>query len=107
MGKIAILSIVSVCLFNFAAKADVRYLDDVIAMGTAEEQSDLAKLLGQIELKPTKDPQSGKFLFQVKKVEKGSVYDRAGLKVGDFVSTGKAPGKNSELQTELERTDTN
>ncbi len=70
--------------------ADVKYLDDVMAHATNEEIKDLAKLLMQIQTVSMKDPQTGQVRQKVVHVEKGSVYERAGVRKGDLLVNGKS-----------------
>lgn len=68
---------------SFAGTHD---LNATLAKASAEEKSDLTKLLQQISMVPSKDPQTGKSIFKVTKVEKGSFWEKQGYKVGDLVS---------------------
>ena len=64
--------------------AKVQDMNAMLTSATSEEKNDLAKLLMQVTLVPTGKKQGGKTLFKVTKVEKGSMWERQGLKVGDF-----------------------
>lgn len=77
-------------LLSAAAQAETKYLDDVLATATAQEKADLGKVLQQIQMVPAEDPQTHKRVFKVLRVDKGSVYERAGIKVGDFVAAGSS-----------------
>lgn len=74
-----------VFIFSSVSMAKVQDMNAMLKSATAEEQSDLAKLLMQVTLVPTGKKQSGKTLFKVTKVEKGSMWERQGLKAGDLV----------------------
>lgn len=67
------------------AFADMKSVSVVMKKASAEDQKDLAKLLSQITLVPTKDAKTGKTIFRVTQVAEGSVYAREGIKVGDLV----------------------
>jgi hypothetical protein len=66
--------------------AKVQNLNVALAAASAEEKSDLAKLLKQVTMVPTQEKKDGKTLFKVTKIEKGSIWERLGWKVGDVVS---------------------
>ncbi len=78
--------------------ADVKYLDDVMAQATDEETKDLAKLLMQVQTVSTRDPQTGQMWQKVVRVEKGSVYERAGVKKGDLLANGKSGQSKNEME---------
>lgn len=65
--------------------AKIQDMNATLRSATSEEKSDLAKLLTQITMVPTKEKQNGKVLFKVTKVEKGSMWEKLGWKVGDLV----------------------
>jgi len=75
----------SFMIFGVFAYAEVKDLNVVIAKGTPVEAKDLGKLLGQILLVPAKIQRSNQSVFKVTKVEKGSVFEREGIRVGDLV----------------------
>ncbi len=80
-------SVFSFLLFvGLSANAETKDLKKIITKATAVESEDLGRLLNQVTLVPAKDPQTGKTVFKVTKIEKGSVYEREGLKVGDLVT---------------------
>lgn len=83
-----IFAAVAMFLFSIAAQAEVKNWDGLIAGATAEEKNNLGKLIQQIRMVPAKDPQSGKSVFKVVAVEKGSVFDRQGVRAGDLISAG-------------------
>lgn len=60
-------------------------MNSTLSSATNEEKNDLAKLLAQVTMVPTKEKQNGKMLFKVTKVEKDSMWERMGWKVGDLV----------------------
>lgn len=65
---------------------ELKNLNDIISKNDLSAQTDLSTLLAQITLKPARDPKTGKSLFQVTKIEKGSAWEKSGLKVGDLVT---------------------
>lgn len=67
------------------AIGEVKNLNDIISKKDLAAQTNLSALLAQIKLKQVKDPKTGKSLFQVTKIEKGSVWEKSGLKVGELV----------------------
>lgn len=69
-----------------ATTAEIKNLNEIISKSNLSSQSDLATLLSQLTLKPVKDQKSGKSLFQVTKIEAGSIWEKSGLKVGDLVT---------------------
>lgn len=73
-------------LYAAVALGEVKSLKTLVNKATEEEKKDLVKLLDQISLKPKKDPKTGKMVFEVTKIQKGSVFEREGLKLGDLVS---------------------
>jgi hypothetical protein len=87
-----------------------------MAKATPEEQKDLGTLLQQIRIVPAKDssgkiildPQTGNSILRVMAVEKGSVYDREGVRVGDLISGGTSyqSGTTMEL-TNTKKSKTN
>lgn len=72
-------------------KKKLKYLQDAMIRATAEEKKDLVKLLESIEVTPLKQKYKGQPLFKVRFVEKGSVFDRAGIERGDIIANGSAP----------------
>ena len=82
-----ILNILFLAILGFCSitLAKVQDMNATLASATNEEKSDLAKLLNQVTMVPTKEKQNGKALFKVTKVEKGSMWERLGWKVGDLV----------------------
>lgn len=71
--------------FSIFSLAKTQDMNSTLASTTNEEKNDLAKLLTQVNMVPTKEKQNGKMLFKVTKVEKGSMWERLGWKVGDLV----------------------
>jgi hypothetical protein len=71
--------------FSSFVHAEVKNLNDVMSKATPQELKDLPKLLKQIRMKP-----SGNAMMTVTAVEKGSVYDREGIKIGDLISIAKS-----------------
>jgi hypothetical protein len=88
---------------SFHAEAKTVYLDEVIAKATAVEKDDLIGLLEDIKIVPTKKQKNGWTLFKVEMVAKGSVYDREGIKVGDFVFAqgAKKSSKSMNIESSL------
>lgn len=92
--------IVLACIFSspLVLWAELKNLNDVLSKATQQEMSDLPKLLKQIRLQP-----AGNSLMKVVEVEKGSVYDREGIKVGELIMTNKSrtSGKKMTLKQSL------
>jgi hypothetical protein len=65
---------------------EVKNLNEIISKNDLSAKTDLSTLLSQLTLKPIKNPKTGKSLFQVTKIDKGSVWEKSGLKVGDLVT---------------------
>lgn len=80
------LALTALLFLAVSANAAVRDWESLISKATPEEQSDPGKILRQIRIVPAKDPNTGKVLFKVVAVEKGSVFDREGVQVGDLLS---------------------
>lgn len=107
--KILILASVLTSFIAFAAtpSTQIKYISDVIANASPEETKDLSKLLNQLSFVPAhKDPASGEQLFKITMVEKDSIYDKAGIKVGDFISNGSAKPNDKEPWSKLDFTET-
>ncbi|NJL26014.1 MAG: hypothetical protein HC902_13170 [Calothrix sp. SM1_5_4] len=68
--------------------SEVKDWNTLLSKATPQERGDLGKVLQQIRMVPAKDPATGKSVFKVMAVEKGSVFDREGVRAGDLVSTG-------------------
>lgn len=60
----------------------------LLSKATLQEKNDLGKVLQQIRMIPAKDPSTGKSVFKVIAVEKGSVFEREGVRTGDLISSG-------------------
>ncbi len=75
-----------ILLFSSLSFAKIRNLNSVMAKASPEETADLAKLLKQVTLIPVKDPNTGRPMLKVSKVQKGSFWDKQGLKEGDLLS---------------------
>lgn len=100
--KQAIRFIMSSLLFApLGAQAEIKSLDAILAKATPQETNDLGRLLQQIRIVPAKDPATGKSVFKVMAVEKGSVYEREGVRVGDFLSAGSmgTSGKTMDFKS--------
>lgn len=96
-SKVSILLIFSFPFFLFA---EPKNLNDVLSKATPQEMHDLPKLLKQIRMEPVENS-----LMRVTEVEKGSVYEREGIKVGDLIITNKskAGGKKMMLKQSLKK----
>ena len=88
MGRLKLFIAISIVIAAFGANAEIKNWDAIIAKATPQEKNDLGKVIQQIRMIPVKDPQSGKSVYKVMAVEKGSVFDREGIRVGDLVSAG-------------------
>ena len=81
---------------TFVGWVEAKSLDEIMAQANEQEKNNLGQLLTQVRVVPAKDSSgnvileqgTGKPLFKVLAIEKGSVYDREGLRVGDLVSGG-------------------
>lgn len=105
-----LLLTIALCFWTLGAFAEVKDLDQALVKANLQETRDLASALKQIQMVPAKDPETGKSVMKVIKVERGSIYDRAGIKVGDLVASGssKTTGRAMELKNTLtDKTDTN
>lgn len=68
-----------------SAKMGFHYLSDLNAKATPEETKNLQKHMNALKSTPAyKDPHSGKPVFKVISVEKGSFYEKMGVKAGDL-----------------------
>lgn len=86
MRNILALMVASILLFSPAAFAKIRNLNSVMAKATPEETANLTNLLKQVTLIPIKDPDTGRPMLKVSKVQKGSFWEKQGLKEGDLLS---------------------
>ncbi|HAG91870.1 MAG TPA: hypothetical protein DCL41_08365 [Bdellovibrionales bacterium] len=81
-------------LFSFSLPAyssnQVKDLNQIISKASTAEMANLGKLMQQIHLVPAKGPNGTKNVFKVVSVEKGSLYEREGIKAGDLVTPGKS-----------------
>lgn len=91
------LFIISILFCAISVNAEVKRLDEIMAKATPQEKNDLGNLLKQIGIVPAKDPSTGQSVFRVIAVEKGSVYDREGVKVGDLLAAGSL-GANGSME---------
>lgn len=100
MSKLSCIFAISILFNTFIANAEIKRLDDILAKATPEESKDLGSLLKQIRMVPATDPETGSSVFKVMAVERGSVYEREGVEVGDLVSGGSlsSPSNNMELK---------
>jgi hypothetical protein len=79
--------LVGIILFASFGEAKEWNLKDVIQNADPKETRDLVNILGDIEFAPMKDPATGKTCSKVKKIKTGSIYDKAGIKVGDTIAS--------------------
>ncbi len=84
MKYLFFITVFSLIGFSSFARAEVKDLGPIMKKASATES--LSNLLEQISLAPAKDPKTGKNVFKVTKIKKGSVYEREGIKVGDLVT---------------------
>jgi len=82
----------ALCLYGQPTIAEYKDLNPIIKKA-AKNGADLKQLLKAIKLEPTQKYEDGKRLIKVTHVQKGSVYDRGGVKVGDMVTMGDGPSK--------------
>lgn len=80
-----IILALSLVIFGSAALAEVISLKQIIKNAPASETKNLTKLLKDISFRPAKNAQ-GKKVYKVTKVAAGSIYEKAGVKIGDLVS---------------------
>ncbi len=86
MKNIFAITVASFLLFSAASLAKIRNLNLVMAKATPEETANLTNLLKQVTLTPIKDPNTGRPMLKVSKVQKGSFWEKQGLKEGDLLS---------------------
>ncbi len=91
-----IYALIAFCILPLPSSAEPKNLNTVMAKATPQELNDLSLLLKQITLKP-----AGNSLMEVVRVEKGSVYDREGIKVGDLLSTANPTPPNPQKAMKL------
>lgn len=97
-----LLVAIGVVLLTSIANAKTWNLNEVVQNAGSIETKDLVKILSDINLEPTKKSASGRPLFLVKKVATGSVYEKAGVRAGDFVVMESAgASKKMELKSSL------
>lgn len=74
------------------SKTELKYLNDVLSKAHSEDLKDLEKLLSQLTFIPShKDGKTGVQVFKVTKVQKDSIFEKGGIKVGDLLVNGNAP----------------
>jgi hypothetical protein len=78
----------------------VKYLNDVVSHATRSDFKDISKLMGQMPtMVPShKEPTTGVQIFKVTRVSKGSLFEKAGYRIGDLVVNGKSPKNNQPIQ---------
>lgn len=72
------------------AKSKIIYMDDIAATLLANEK-EMGKVLQQFKSETHKDPKTGVVLQKIIWIEQGSAWEKAGVKIGDFLANGKAP----------------
>ncbi len=83
---------ISCCLFSLIlafsslSVAKIQDLNESLSKATKDDTSNLGKLLTQVTMIPTKEKHNGKMLFKITKIEKDSLWERVGWKVGDLVA---------------------
>ncbi len=82
--------LIAFSILPLLSSAEPKNLNAVMAKATPQELNDLSLLLKQITLKPV-----GNSMMEVVQVERGSVYDREGIKVGDLLSTANSTTPNN------------
>jgi type II secretory pathway component PulC len=90
LGSQLLYIFVALSIFPLSSPAEPKNLNAVMAKATPQELNDLSLLLKQITLKP-----AGNSMMEVVRFEKGSVFDREGIKVGDLLSTTNPTTTNS------------
>jgi|GEM_PF-4732262 len=81
--------------------SDYRDFDELVKR-QVDHGGDMVRLLKQVSLAPTGRTLGGRTLMKVTKVEAGSVYDKAGVSVGDIVRSGKAVvGATNDTKSEM------
>ncbi|MCB9073496.1 MAG: hypothetical protein H6623_07725 [Bdellovibrionaceae bacterium] len=60
---------------------------EIYSKAHEKELKNIVQLFKDIEIVPVTDRKSEHLVFQVKSVAKGSVYERAGVKPGDYMRT--------------------
>lgn len=65
-------------------------IDDITAYAVKEEKARIEHLLQQVAFNSEFDPKTQKMVDRVIRVDKGSIYERKGLKVGDVIATSCA-----------------
>lgn len=105
MRRLRIL-VFSLLFVGGVAKAEIKIWDDLLAKAASEEKNDLGKILQQIRMVSAKDPRTGQSVFKVVAVEKGSVFDREGVKVGDllYLKSETNSGMKMELKNSVKPT---
>jgi len=64
----------------------IKKLSEIISKNATTTKTTLSKLLSQLTLQPIQDTQSAHSFFKVIKVEKGSIWEKEGIKAGDLVA---------------------
>lgn len=101
MKKIIFCFGILTTIYGAPALAKVWDLNRVIKTADAAEKSDLAKLLSEISLKP-ENTSTASDLMRVTSIQAGSIFERAGIKVGDLVRTSSSTiSKNMETSSRL------
>lgn len=89
------------------AKQTYKSLNELFADIPKNETQDMGKLMNQIRMVPVKNPKVESPVFKVVFVEKGSVFERKGVKVGDLmVSESTSSSKKvMELNNKMKQSD--
>lgn len=88
---VILLSTLMILSLAISAKVPVLYMGDIQAKATPEDTKNLKKYMDSMKWSPAhKEPGSGKQIFRVDFVEKGSFYEREGIKAGDLFYSGRS-----------------
>ncbi|MGE0526915.1 MAG: hypothetical protein AB7G93_12115 [Bdellovibrionales bacterium] len=89
-----------------SAQAEIKDMNAVMSAVLAEESVDLETILDEIQWTPVREPGSGQGIVKVTYVEKGSVWEQKGIKVGDLLANGTSydSGQIMQLKGELKPT---
>lgn len=76
-------------LVSGSAYSAVRYMNDIYKQAEPEDLKEVQTLQKQMAKLPLS--YTNEQVFEVTKVEKGSIYERTGIKVGDYIVNGSSP----------------
>jgi hypothetical protein len=95
MTTARIATLLVLTTFSLNSWADVKYIDDVMKHASNTDKKDRSKMINQIQTESYTDPKTGQAYQRVISVEKGSVFERAGVRKDDLLTHGSRKPANT------------